>query len=705
MGNVSKNTYDSNGLLISSTDKNGAVTNYAYKNGLLVEETDSLGNKVAYEYDAAGRKIKSVDALGKVISFEYDNNDNVLSVTDPLNEKVSSTYDAAGNLTSSIDALGNTVLTKSYDELNRVVTTTDAGNNKTTNKYDSLGRVTSVIDAMGNSSKFNYDDLNRLISSMDSLNNINSQTYDAVGDKTSTTDANGNKATYTYDSEGKLISETSGAGKTIKYEYNANGLLAKQTNARGQVTVYSYDDAGKLAGFTDELGSVQYTYDANGNIKSEKSYIKDASPVENNTNMAYGQDNRITAYNGENVTFDADGNMTSGPLNGSTAAYKYDCRNRLISVGNTQYVYDALNNRIAVIENGNKISYVINPNASLSQVLIKKDAAGSETFYVYGLGLISEEDLNGIYRIYHFDSRGNTVALTDKVGNITDRFQYDIYGKLVTCAGTSKTPFLYVGKDGVMTDSNGLYYMRARYYNTDMNRFVNQDVVVGKIQDSQSLNQFAYTTDNPISKIDPMGNFHWDKVGKTIKAVGDIVVGGFTVAGAVGIAGSSGGIGIVPAAAYEDGQTVDVTNDAEYSSSDSSVVSVDDFGKVTALKNGSASVTATYAGKTMTVNIVVGDSNQNKAQVDANKQWTIKFNHVLDSSTVTKQNIKVLDANGQNVNAGITLGSDKKTVIVTPPDGGYKSGQTYYLNISKNLKDVNGKNLKNDTKMKFIIKQ
>lgn len=265
--------------------------------------------------------------------------------------------------------------------------------------------------------------------------------------------------------------------------------------------------------------------------------------------MAYGQDNRITAYNGENITFDADGNMTSGPLNGSTAAYKYDCRNRLISVGNTQYVYDALNNRIAVIENGNKISYVINPNASLSQVLIKKDAAGSEIFYVYGLGLISEEDLNGIYRIYHFDSRGNTVALTDKVGNITDRFQYDIYGKLVTCAGTSKTPFLYVGKDGVMTDSNGLYYMRARYYNTDMNRFVNQDVVVGNIQDSQSLNQFAYATDNPISKIDPMGNFPWKKVGETVKALGDIVVGGFTVAGGVGIATASDGIGIVPAAA------------------------------------------------------------------------------------------------------------------------------------------------------------
>lgn len=162
---------------------------------------------------------------------------------------------------------------------------------------------------------------------------------------------------------------------------------------------------------------------------------------------------------------------------------------------------------------------------------------------------------------------------------------------------------------------------------------------------------------------------------------------------------------VVLNAEYEDGQTVDVTNDAEYSSSDSSVVSVDDFGKVTALKNGSAVVTVEYADKIMTVNVAVGDNTQDKTKVDTNKKWTIKFNHVLDSSTVTKQNINVLDANGQIVNVGIDLSSDKKTVIVTSPDGGYQLGQTYYLNLSKNIKDVNSKNLKQDTQMKFVVKK
>ena len=37
--------------------------------------------------------------------------------------------------------------------------------------------------------------------------------------------------------------------------------------------------------------------------------------------------------------------------------------------------------------------------------------------------------------------------------------------------------FLYNGQFGVTTDGNGLYYVRARYYNVDIKRFINQDVL------------------------------------------------------------------------------------------------------------------------------------------------------------------------------------------------------------------------------------
>ena len=64
---------------------------------------------------------------------------------------------------------------------------------------------------------------------------------------------------------------------------------------------------------------------------------------------------------------------------------------------------------------------------------------------------------------------------------------------------------MYNGKYGVITDRNGLYYMRARYYNTDIRRFINQDILTGTIADSQSLNRYAYCQGNPVSLSDPFG--------------------------------------------------------------------------------------------------------------------------------------------------------------------------------------------------------
>ena len=56
-----------------------------------------------------------------------------------------------------------------------------------------------------------------------------------------------------------------------------------------------------------------------------------------------------------------------------------------------------------------------------------------------------------------------------------------------------------------MTDENGLYYMRHRYYNTDIRRFVNQDIVNGNLGNSQSLNRYSYVQGNPLTYTDPFG--------------------------------------------------------------------------------------------------------------------------------------------------------------------------------------------------------
>ena len=120
-----------------------------------------------------------------------------------------------------------------------------------------------------------------------------------------------------------------------------------------------------------------------------------------------------------------------------------------------------------------------------NEIINRKTTNGVTTKYVYGRGLIGEESSN-TFKVYHFDFRGSTIAVTDISGTITDTFAYDTYGKLISRTGTSDVIFCYNGRDGVVTDTNGLLYMRARYYSPDMRRFVNADILHGKISDSTS---------------------------------------------------------------------------------------------------------------------------------------------------------------------------------------------------------------------------
>ena len=84
-------------------------------------------------------------------------------------------------------------------------------------------------------------------------------------------------------------------------------------------------------------------------------------------------------------------------------------------------------------------------------------------------------------------------------------FAYDTYGKLLSRTGTTPIIFGYNGRDGVVTEDNGLIYMRARYYSPEMKRFINADIVAGQISNAITLNRFAYANGNPVSFVDPFG--------------------------------------------------------------------------------------------------------------------------------------------------------------------------------------------------------
>jgi len=69
---------------------------------------------------------------------------------------------------------------------------------------------------------------------------------------------------------------------------------------------------------------------------------------------------------------------------------------------------------------------------------------------------------------------------------------------------------LFNGMFGVMSEGNGLYFMRARFYSAQVKRFVNRDVLVGNVALGQSLNRFAFVAGNPVNYLDPFGLEPWD---------------------------------------------------------------------------------------------------------------------------------------------------------------------------------------------------
>jgi RHS repeat-associated protein len=159
---------------------------------------------------------------------------------------------------------------------------------------------------------------------------------------------------------------------------------------------------------------------------------------------------------------------------------------------------------------------VNNPGNRFSQLLQKTAPGGAVTRYVWGVGLAYEETGNQI-RVYHYDHRGSTVAFTANAGAVIGRVQYGPFGEISARTGDTDSLFLFGGLFGVLTDPQGLSYMRFRWYSPDIKRFINQDAHFGDIQVPGTLNRFAYAGNNPIIRTDPGGEC-WVCIGAAVGA-------------------------------------------------------------------------------------------------------------------------------------------------------------------------------------------
>ena len=120
-------------------------------------------------------------------------------------------------------------------------------------------------------------------------------------------------------------------------------------------------------------------------------------------------------------------------------------------------------------------------------------------------GNLLSQNRNGVTSYYHYDGRGDTVALTDDAGNVTDTKEYDAWGSVLASTGSTVTPYQFGGRHGYQTGNTGVY-VRARMYQPTVARWGSKDPLLFV----NGPNMFTYAGNQAVLLVDPAGTMTGD---------------------------------------------------------------------------------------------------------------------------------------------------------------------------------------------------
>ena len=579
--------------LNSTNDSDYMTTNYEYDAwGHLVRTTDSTGyNSGATTYDLNGNALTVTDANGNVTTNTYDALNRVLTantICSDTSKNVSKSYvyDNMGRVRSKT---ANGVQTSyQYDIFGRVYQELSPKSFKGyfyegVSQYAKEQLVGINHQTMYSSTQYEYDAEMRIAQVKESGNLTATYTYDANGNKVSETLANGVVSTYSYNGCNKVtklvtksgnsdissyeysyyldgsdackVRNENGTIETTSYDYDGLKRLTKEFISNGKTAdtySYEYDDYGNrskmVANGSEEYETV-YDYTVNGKytalLQKEIKTVEETSNTTISDGLAISPTDLITSTAADAKTeetaysYDANGNQITKTAEGKTETNTYDGLNQLIGFtdGETtaSYKYNADGLRTSKTVDGKTINHIWDGN---KQIVVDMDDSDwySAEVYVRGTNLLAKfskqsGNVKTDYQYYTQNAHGDVVNLTDSTGAITKSYKYDAFGVEQNVDDADNNAFRYCGE--YYDSESGTIYLRARYYDPTIGRFISRDSVTGENTDPLSLNLYTYCHNNPIIGTDPSGHIpRWLK--NTLKvAAGVAVIGGLAVATAV----------------------------------------------------------------------------------------------------------------------------------------------------------------------------
>ena len=494
-----------------------------------------------YLYDGSDRLIRVVETDGDNVvlhdfSWTYDAKDNVTALTESIGGK-SFSYTYAYDDDSRPTAFG-------YGDVTKQIT------------YDGHGRSSGTTVKNGSRTVLGTGYAYRDVDSTYTTTQVKSVT-NSYGGKT----ANFN---YTYDANGNILSVS--GDQTAVYEYDDLGQLITETIGTGydQVIIrYTYDNGGNLIKKVREYTTEAPEPEPTPEPEPEPTPVPEPEPepepdptptptptpeptpkpsrepipinppvtptpalmslddsdaavnssdrvtVQEETLYTYGDaewGDLLTAYNGEEITYDGIGNPLS--YRGWTMSWQ----------GGRQLA--------SMTKGSDTLSFAYNE----SGLRTSKTVNGVTHNYVWH-GSKLAADITDAYALYfHYDSSGEVIGFTRTASGADAEYFYvkNLQGdilKVITATGTEAATYTYdawgklLTSTGDMADVNplryrgyfydaetGLYYLQSRYYDPEVSRFINSDAyATTNITNLLASNAFLYCYNCPTCYADDSG--------------------------------------------------------------------------------------------------------------------------------------------------------------------------------------------------------
>jgi RHS repeat-associated protein len=254
-----------------------------------------------------------------------------------------------------------------------------------------------------------------------------------------------------------------------------------------------------------------------------------AIPIDGHSNLAYASaTNRITTAG---FAYDAAGNQVRALVpGGGSQRFQYDAANRLVKVKADDnvtvigsYTYGDSNERLIRDEGGLRTYFACGGSVEYSESGSSTTPQWSKSYVYFGARLLSTLTSNGSGGEsvqYHHPDRLGTRLITN-AQDTTNFEQVGLpFGTALTAESTGATNRRFTTYDRGATI--GLDYALNRQYDSQQGRFTQVDPIGMRstnLEDPQTLNLYAYCSNDPVNNVDPDGLGLFSGIGKIFKSV------------------------------------------------------------------------------------------------------------------------------------------------------------------------------------------